>query len=336
MGQLSVAAELGRFGPDSRAERPFTDEEAAAYCRRLTHRHYENFTVASALLPRRLLPHFYAVYAYCRWADDLADEAGDPQRSLDLLDWWQDELERCYGGDAQHPVFVALGPTIREFEIPREPFLDLLSAFRQDQQVTRYATHAEVLAYCQHSASPVGRLVLYLGRCHDDKRVALSDSICTGLQLINFCQDVARDWQAGRIYLPAETLDRAGYDETMFTRRACNAAFRAALGDEVARAERYLHEGQSLVDRMPKELRLEVALFAAGGLAVARAIRRANYDVWRARPTLSKYSKLQLLVGCWWHTRKPAGRHQSSNVDGGNLNVKIASGSHFTGRESPK
>ena len=140
-------------------------------------RHYENFTVASCLLPRHLLPHFYAIYAYCRWADDLADETGDPQRSLALLDWWQERARRCYQGEAEHPVFVALGATIRQFEIPREPFLRLLAAFRQDQHVTRYQTHQDVLAYCQDSANPVGRLVLYLGRCHDDQRGHLSDSI---------------------------------------------------------------------------------------------------------------------------------------------------------------
>ena len=123
MAQLSVATELGQFGPESRAERPLSTEAAVEYCGRFTRRHYENFTVASRLLPSHLLPHFYAVYAYCRWADDLADETGDPQRSLHLLDWWQEELERCYAGEAEHPVFIALRATIREFEIPREPFL---------------------------------------------------------------------------------------------------------------------------------------------------------------------------------------------------------------------
>lgn len=244
-----------------------------------------------------------------------------------LLDWWQDELERCYAGEAEHPVFVALGPTIRTFEIPRQPFLDLLAAFRQDQQTTRYATHAEVVDYCRRSANPVGRLVLYLGRCHDDERTRLADSICTGLQLINFCQDVARDWQAGRVYLPAETLDRAGYDEAMFARSECNAAFRAALAEEVGRAEHYLREGEPLVERMPRELRLDVALFAAGGLAVARAIRCANYDVWHSRPTLSKYSKLRLLARCWWRTRRVASRDRSRSMNGGKLSGNIAGGS---------
>ncbi len=308
MGQFSVVAELGRLGPESCASRRFSAEEAATYCRQLARRHYENFTVASRLLPRRLLPHFFAVYAYCRWADDLADETGDPERSLELLGWWQQELERCYAGEAEHPVFVALAPTIREFDIPREPFLQLLSAFRQDQQTTRYATPADVLDYCRRSANPVGRLVLYLGRCHDQRRGELSDAICTGLQLVNFCQDVARDWRNDRVYLPAETLARAGYDEAMFARGACNAPFRAALAEEVARAERYLRQGMPLVELMPRDLRLDVALFAAGGLAMVRAIRRINYNVWRERPTLSKGAQLRLLAGCWWRTRSFTGR----------------------------
>jgi squalene synthase HpnC len=303
MAQLSLATQLGHLGPTGRTGRRYSAHEAADYCRHLAQRHYENFTVASWLLPRRLLPHFYSIYAYCRWADDLADETGDPQQSLELLDWWQDELERCYAGEAEHPVFVALGPTIREFDIPRAPFLRLLAAFRQDQYKTRYATHDEVLAYCRDSANPVGRLVLYLGRCHDDERGAFSDSICTGLQLINFCQDVARDWAKGRIYLPAETLQRTGCDETMFARGEASEAFRVALRTEVERAEDYLRRGQPLIERMPRELRLEIALFAAGGLAIAKAIRGHDFDVLHKRPTLSKLAQLRLLAGCWWRGR---------------------------------
>jgi squalene synthase HpnC len=303
MAQLSLATQLGHLGPTGRTGRRYSAREAADYCRHLAQRHYENFTVASWLLPRRLHPHFYSIYAYCRWADDLADETGDPQQSLELLDWWQDELERCYAGAAEHPVFVALGPTIREFDIPRAPFLQLLAAFRQDQYKTRYATHDEVLAYCRDSANPVGRLVLYLGRCHDDERGELSDSICTGLQLINFCQDVARDWAKGRIYLPTETLQRAGCDETMFARGETNEAFRAALRTEVERAEDYLRRGQPLIEQMPRELRLDVALFAAGGLAIAQAIRAVDFDVWQTRPKLSKLTQLRLLAGCWWRGR---------------------------------
>jgi squalene synthase HpnC len=303
MTQLSVTAELRAYGPQARHRQPPSRVEALAYCRRLARAHYENFTVASWLLPRRLVPHFYAVYAYCRWADDLADETSDARESLRLLDWWEHELELCYRNLPEHPVFVALRSTIEEFSIPRQPFADLLAAFRQDQRVKRYATPEDVLAYCRNSANPVGQLILYVGRCHDERRARLSDSICTGLQLANFCQDVARDWANGRVYLPQSTLQLAGYSDAMFARRQFNDAFRQALRTEVDRAERYLREGEPLVELMPRELRLEVALFVAGGLGILQAIRRADYNVWRKRPTLSRLAKLNLVARYWWRTR---------------------------------
>lgn len=304
MSEVSFAAELARFGPTAGGARRPSAADAAEYCRRLAESHYENFTVASLLLPRPLRPHFHAIYAYCRWADDLADETSSPAHSLELLDWWQAQLDRCYLGQADHPVFVALGETIRRFDIPRQPFERLLDAFRQDQCVTRYATPDDVADYARRSANPVGRLVLYLGRCHDAQRANLSDAICTGLQLANFCQDVARDWTKGRIYLPQSTLDEAGYTEAMFARGQFNPAFRRALEIEVDRAESFLHEGTALVERMPQALRLDVALFVAGGQAILRAIRRLDYNVWHARPTLSKFTQMRLLAGCWWRTRR--------------------------------
>jgi squalene synthase HpnC len=265
--------------------------------------HYENFTVASRLLPRLLRQHVCNVYAYCRWADDLADEIGDSGRSLMLLDWWEGQLRECYAGRAVHPVFVALGETIREFGIPCEPFCDLLAAFRQDQRVTRYETFEDLLGYCRCSADPVGRLVLYLGRCHTPERVQLSDRICTGLQLANFWQDVARDWAKGRIYLPLADCRRFGYDEAAFARREVNDAFRHLLAFEVERADGFLRGGLPLASDMARGLRLPVALFAHGGLVTLEAIRRQNYDVWTRRPTVSKLDKLRLLVRCWWNPR---------------------------------
>ncbi len=213
----------------TRDRAPVTRDEARHYCRRFVRAHDENFTVASWLLPRRLLPHFCSIYAYCRFADDLADELGDPQQSLAALDWWESELERCYAGSPHHPVFVALQATIEEFSIPREPFSRLLTAFRQDQRTVRYRTHDDVLGYCRNSADPVGRLILYLGRSHDARRGELSDSICTGLQLINFCQDVARDWRRGRLYLPLETLEQAGCSEADFAALTWTAQGRPRL-----------------------------------------------------------------------------------------------------------
>ncbi len=201
MPASSFAAELNQYGPEAPVRR-ISLARGRRYCRRLARRHYENFTVASLLLPRYLRQHFYNIYAYCRWADDLADEAGDPRRAMDLLGWWEKQLHGCYRGQWSHPVFVALGDTIRKFNIPPDPFVNLLVAFRQDQQVTRYETFDHLLNYCRYSANPVGRLILHLGECGTAEREVLADSICTGLQLANFWQDVARDWDRGRIYLP--------------------------------------------------------------------------------------------------------------------------------------
>jgi squalene synthase HpnC len=308
MSTATFAAELESYGPAPlAARRAPTLPEAQEYCRLLAKGHYENFTVASFLLPRELRRHFHAVYAYCRWADDLADETAGGDESLRLLDWWENELLACYRGDARHPVFVALRHTVDEFEIPVEPFRNLLIAFRQDQNRKRYADFNELLGYCQNSANPVGRLVLYLGRAATAETFALSNSICTGLQLANFWQDVARDYERGRIYLPKVECHAAGYTEAMFERREFNAAFRKLLAHEVDRAESMLRLGEPLVLRMPRELRLDVALFIRGGLAILDQIRRLDYNVWRRRPVVSKLTKLRILATAWWQTGRDPG-----------------------------
>jgi squalene synthase HpnC len=295
----SFAEELNRYGPAAGSPTPVSLGQAQAYCRRVARAHYENFTVASWLLPRRLRQHFYNVYAYCRWSDDLADETGDAAESLDLLRWWEQQLDECYRGRAAHPVFVALSETIEQFEIPAEPFRHLLVAFRQDQHQTRYDTFDELLGYCRNSANPVGHLVLYLGRAFDEENARLSDEICTGLQLANFWQDVARDFDRGRVYLPRETLRRFGYDDAMLERREFNDAFADVMRFEVDRAEAFFERGRPLLRRVPSELRIDVDLFLRGGLAVLAAIRRESYNVWRRRPVVGKWRKLRLLWSAW-------------------------------------
>jgi squalene synthase HpnC len=307
MAASLFAAELARYGPHAADAPPPAPADAAAYCRRLARTHYENFTVASWLLPRGLRQHFCNVYAFCRWADDLADETADPLQSLALLDWWEDQLRACRdsaehggAGAARHPVFVALGRTIAEFDIPIEPFADLLAAFRRDQRQSRYDTFDELLDYCRYSANPVGRLVLYLGRCHDERTGAVADSICTGLQLANFWQDVARDYARGRMYLPRESLARFGCGEQDIAACRVSEPLRRVLAVEVERAESYLKTGRRLVPMVPRELRVDVALFIEGGLAILRAIRRAEFDVWSRRPTVGKWEKLRLVARAWW------------------------------------
>jgi len=298
------AADLVLYGPQAQAAEPLSLRQSRRYCRRLARRHYENFTVASWLLPRRLRQHLCNVYAYCRWADDLADEMPDRRRNLALLNWWEQQLRECYSGRARHPVFIALSETIARYEIPMDPLIDLLVAFRQDQHLTRYETTEQVLEYCRYSANPVGRLVLYLGRCHDPARARLADCICTGLQLANFCQDVAGDWDRGRIYLPRDACRRAGYDEEMFARREFSPAFRRLLAEEVDHAEGWLRRGQPLVAAMPAELQLAVLLFLRGGEAILRQIRQQGFDVWSRRPRVATMHKLRLMVVGWWQVRR--------------------------------
>src|SRR5438132_1073986 len=197
----SFAEDLARYGPDAAPTLRLSPSQAQAYCTRLTRTHYENFSVATLLLPRRLLRHFHSVYAYCRWADDLADETGGGPRALALLRWWRQELLRCYEGEPSHPVMIALRSTIAKFKIPPKPFLDLLFAFEQDQLVKRYLTYEKLLDYCRGSANPVGHLVLYLCEVFTPERAQLSDCVCTALQLANFWQDVNRDLDIGRVYL---------------------------------------------------------------------------------------------------------------------------------------
>ena len=304
MPSTSFARDLQSYGPDSGQSEPPSLREGRRYCRALARRHYENFTVANWLLPKRLRQHFYNIYSYCRWADDLADEPNDPAESLRLLDWWEQQLRDCHRGSAGHPVFVALDQTIREFDVPLDPFADLLVAFRQDQRTVRYESYEQLLEYCRYSANPVGRLVLHLGRCCDPRRVQLADSVCTGLQLANFWQDVARDWDCGRIYLPQSHCRRFGYDDDMFKRRQANDAFRQLLASEVSEAEGWLRRGLPLVELVPNWLKLDVALFVHGGLRILEGIRRQDYDVWSRRPVVSKFDKLRLVVRCWWKLRR--------------------------------
>src|SRR5436309_5308573 len=206
-----------------------SESEAQEYCRRLARNHYENFSVATWFLPTRLRQHFFNVYAYCRISDDLGDEVGDAAASLELLDQWQCELDACYEGSPKHPVFVALAETVKQFDIPKHEFSDLLIAFRQDQTVTRFETFNDVLAYCHYSANPVGHLVLYLCGYKDAERQHLSDYTCTALQLANFWQDVSVDYEKGRIYLPLEDLRRFNVSEQDIRASRNSQAFRQMM-----------------------------------------------------------------------------------------------------------
>jgi len=271
-------------------------EEARAYCQRLATTHYENFSVATWFLPKRLRQHFYNIYAYCRISDDLGDEVGDPGLSLRLLGQWETELVACYTGTPRHPVFVALADTVKQFEIPQHEFADLLTAFRQDQTTTRYPTFADVIGYCKYSANPVGHLVLYLCGYRDAERQQLSDRTCTALQLANFWQDVSVDYAKGRIYLPIEDLQRFAVSEQDIAAQRNTPAFREMMKFEVERAREWFEAGLPLVGKVDKELAIDLKLFTRGGQEILNAIEQQDFAVLGRRPSISKARKLALVA----------------------------------------
>lgn len=285
---------LARFGPEGLEKgSPLSLAQARAYTVELARSHYENFPVMSWLAPRALRSSIAAVYAFCRWSDDLGDEVGDPARSLALLDWWREEVNALYAGQARHPVLIALAESVDRYSIPPQPFLDLISAFRQDQLQTRYESVGELLDYCRRSANPVGRIMLYLMRCHTPDRMEAADALCTGLQWANFCQDVAVDYfDKGRLYLPMASRERHGVDEDVFRRRECTPEFVALMTEEVRRAESHLVTGLGLAATLRGRFRLLIALMGHGGLAILRKIRRMGYNVLQQRPRLSRWDRL--------------------------------------------
>jgi squalene synthase HpnC len=270
--------------------------EARQYCRKLATNHYENFSVATWFLPKRLRQHFYNVYAYCRISDDLGDEVGDPRASLQLLDAWQQELEACYAGSPKHPVFVALSETVQAFEIPKHEFSDLLTAFRQDQTVTRYKSFDDLLGYCKNSANPVGHLVLYLCGYKDSERQFLSDFTCTALQLANFWQDVSVDYAKGRIYLPLEDLHRFAVSEDDIAHQRNTSAFVEMMKFEVERAREWFRQGLPLIQKVSRELAVDIELFSRGGQEILNAIEAQGFAVLGRRPVISKPRKLALVA----------------------------------------
>lgn len=266
-------------------------EDAYALCARLARSHYENFTIASWLMPREMRPHMHAIYAYARMADDFGDEELD----LKKLDQWERELDLAYAGHPRHPVFVALADTIHRFDIPREPFADLLRAFRSDVNFPGYDTMDNLLGgYCRYSANPVGRLVLCLFGYRDEERQLLSDQVCSGLQLANFWQDVAIDLRKGRIYFPRRDMERFGVTAEDLARGAVGEAFVGLMRHEIGCARAMLIAGAALHRLVDRRLARDVLMFAGGGLSVLRAIERVGYDVFRRRPSLSTLDYLRL------------------------------------------
>lgn len=298
----SFRQQLQHWGPEATFERPSL-VQAESYCRELATSHYENFHVVSWLLPKHLRQHFYNIYAYCRWSDDLADETNSTEESTRLLQWWEGELNRAYAGTATHPVYIALRSTIEKYQLNQQPFADLLSAFRQDQVKLRYRSDDELLDYCTRSANPVGQLVLALAGSASPENIALSDAVCSGLQLANFCQDIAIDAGKNRIYIPATRLQQHGVSESDVLQGKVSANLQTLLREWCQYADTFFDTGASLVNNVPSWLSLDIRLFIAGGRAILKEIERNRYDVWGKRVSLSKFRKFSLVARStcgWW------------------------------------
>lgn len=276
-------------------------EATFASCAELARSHYENFSIASCLLPKHLKPHFYAIYAFARGVDDLGDEAvGD---RLALLDLWDQELTSCYNGKPSHPHFIALAKTIRLFDIPPLPFKRLIEANRRDQKPVRFGTFADMLEYCTYSANPVGHMLLYLAGINDEQLQIISDKTCTALQVTNFLQDIRRDYHIGRVYVPLEDFERFGVSEHQIRYGNFDANFRSLMAFEISRTRQMFVDGYQLIEHLDRSIRTDFALFVRGGLSILQTIENRNYDVLSSRPVLSKFEKTKILIATWVRSR---------------------------------
>ena len=310
-------------------------EKSYKFCRELATSHYENFTVASLLIPKRKRDNIYAIYAYCRIVDDIGDEASsdfpfltDPnvevnweewsesERRLHLLDYWESQLTLCYTGTPSNPVMYALQDTIHSFAIPITPFIKLILANRLDQDQYRYETFEDLLNYCEYSANPVGQIFLHLFGYDDELRQRYSDLTCTGLQLVNFLQDIKTDFLRGRIYMPQEDMAYFGYSEDELSKNIENQNFQRLMKFESSRAHQYLNQGYKLIDYLNGPIRLDVALFSRGGSAVLKSIERSEYKVLMSRPKLSRYDSMGLFVVNFlkYLLRRDSSRYLKGNV----------------------
>ena len=268
---------------------------ANLFCARLARGHYENFPVASRIVPARLRPAVQAIYAFARIADDFADEEAHEGRRLERLDEWRRMLDDCFRGEAIHPVFVALRQAVSTHDLPRQPFVDLLAAFRMDVTQTRYPDEPALLEYCRLSANPVGRLLLRLFGYGQETLTPASDAICTALQLANHWQDVTIDLRRGRIYLPEDALRRFGVTESDLQSGRATEAFRALMRDRVARTRALFAPGRSLCDAVRGRFRWELRLIWLGGQRILDRIEASGHDVLSARPRLGPADALVIL-----------------------------------------
>lgn len=286
-----------RFGANATREAALDFQQSSDYCRNLAVSHYENFSVASCLVPKSLRRHLHHIYAYCRWSDDLADESASRNQATERLAWWQKELDNCFlGVEIKHPVMIALKSTVQAFGLSKQPFDDLLSAFHQDQIVDRYATDDQLLDYCRRSANPVGRILLQMANIDSHDCLEWSDQICTGLQLANFCQDMGRDALKLRIYLPRSRWEQDHVNEEMILSAKSRPELRQAAIRWLLEIRERFYDGWQLSDHAPAWLARDVRLFASGGLAILDRIAQQQGDVWSRRIEVRRRDKLRLFL----------------------------------------
>ena len=274
----------------------WTVESAYAFCEKFAHEHHETYPVASRFVPAEIRPHLFALYAFARAADDFADEPLYAGRRIEALDLWQAELDRCFHGEAKHPIFIALADTIEKRELPLPPFDDLLSAFRMDLEVRRYASFASLRGYTARSAEPVGRLLLALFGYRDPELVCFADEISTALQLANFWQDLAVDAARDHIYVPAEDLHFFGVTEAQLKALRPTSETRSLLRFEVARTRAHFEKGRPLLRKVGPDLRLELSLIWLLGMALLDKIEASDFDVFSQRPLVRKRDQALVLA----------------------------------------
>jgi squalene synthase HpnC len=275
---------------------PWTVERAYHYCEDFARVHHENFPVASRFVPAALRPHVVALYAFFRAADDFTDEPQYDGHRGEALDAWQEELHLCFHGEPRHPVFVALHDTIDKRGLTLPPFEDLLSAFRADLEVTRYATFASLRAYTARSAEPVGRLLLGLFGYHNPEFVRFADEIFTAIQLTNYWRDVAADVARDHIYIPGEDLHFFGVSEADLKALRPAAPIRDLMRFEVARTRALFERGRPLLGKLGRDLKFELALIWLAGMAILDKIEEADFDVFTHRPVIGTRDKAKILA----------------------------------------
>jgi squalene synthase HpnC len=266
--------------------------QAYQYCQSITKKHYENFPVASFLIPSDLRKHVYAIYAFARHADDLSDEKHDKNGLLQ----WRELLHQSIKKEAEHPIFIALSDTIQKFNLPVQLFDNLILAFLQDLEKNRYNSFDDLFSYCEKSANPVGRIILYLNDYRDDKLFQYSDDICTALQLTNFWQDVTIDFQKDRIYIPGVYLQKYDVTENQIEKRTFDDNFRNLMIQLVDKTNELFENGENLLKGVKGPLKWELKFTVTGGKTILNKIKQIDYNVLNYRPTLNKLDWVRISL----------------------------------------